>query len=211
MDIKLCIRCNSTESAKWYTGPCCQQCYHKNRYNAHKDRILSSQDPERKRACARARYKRKRREILKKAKNEYQKNREQRLIKQKAYYDAHKAERIQYQVKNEAKRIKVDVNFKLRKRLRSRLKMAMKGNYRSGLAISNLGCSIEEFRLHVEALFQAGMSWGNYGKAWELDHISPLFKFNLTDAGQVKKACHFSNIQPLWKQDHYQKTRKDRA
>lgn len=85
----------------------------------------------------------------------------------------------------------------------------MKNKYRSGLAIESLGCSIDELKVYLEFQFQDGMSWENYGE-WEIDHIVPLFKFDLTNSEQVKKACNFSNLQPLWKKDHYKKSQKDR-
>jgi 5-methylcytosine-specific restriction endonuclease McrA len=41
------------------------------------------------------------------------------------------------------------------------------------------------------------MSWDNYGTYWQVDHIVPCSKFNLTDHSQVLKCFHFSNLQPL--------------
>lgn len=48
------------------------------------------------------------------------------------------------------------------------------------------------------------MSWDNYGK-WELDHIQPLAKFDLTDPLQFAAAAHFSNYQPLWAKENASK------
>jgi len=60
-----------------------------------------------------------------------------------------------------------------------------------------IGCSIEELIKHLESKFKSGMSWENYGK-WHIDHIRPLSKFDLSDENQLKEACHYSNLQPLW-------------
>lgn len=53
------------------------------------------------------------------------------------------------------------------------------------------------------------MSWENYGKnGWHLDHIIPLSAFDLTDPEQLKIACHYTNIQPLWARDNLVKSNK---
>lgn len=78
---------------------------------------------------------------------------------------------------------------------------ALKKNWKSGSAIQLLGCSINEFRLHLESRFELGMSWGNYGKGlgkWNIDHIIPVSRFNLIDPDQQEICFHFSNMQPMW-------------
>lgn len=95
------------------------------------------------------------------------------------------------------------VTRKLAHILRVRIRRAVK----YGSAIKNLGCSLSEFKAHLENNFKTGMSWENYGQ-WEIDHIKPLSSFNLEDSAQLKSACHFSNMQPLWKSDNIRKHAK---
>jgi hypothetical protein len=52
-------------------------------------------------------------------------------------------------------------------------------------------------RWYLEARFQPGMMWSNYGK-WHIDHVVALARFDLTDPEQCRRACHFTNLQPLW-------------
>ena len=52
------------------------------------------------------------------------------------------------------------------------------------------------------------MSWSNWGKVWELDHIIPLHKFDLTDREQFVKACHYTNLQPMWAKDNLSKNNR---
>ncbi len=94
--------------------------------------------------------------------------------------------------------------------LRVRLRNALKGGFKIGHGVRDLGCSVEEFRQYIEARFSAGMSWENHGKLWNLDHKRCLASFDLTDREQVLQACHFSNLEPLLISDHQLKTRSDR-
>lgn len=87
--------------------------------------------------------------------------------------------------------------------LRKRIRHAIK----CGSAIDNLDCSTEELKIKLESKFQSGMSWNNYGK-WHIDHIKPLSKFDLTDPIQLKEACHYTNLQPLWAKDNLRKGAK---
>jgi len=91
--------------------------------------------------------------------------------------------------------------------LRRRLQKALKGNFKTGSAVRDLGCSIEELKIHLESQFQPGMSWENYGE-WHIDHIYPLSKVDLTDREQFKKVCHYRNLQPLWSRDNLRKGNK---
>lgn len=57
---------------------------------------------------------------------------------------------------------------------------------------------------HLESLFKPGMSWENHGE-WHIDHILPLASFDLTDEQQAAKACHYTNLQPLWASENMSK------
>ena len=107
-------------------------------------------------------------------------------------------------------RYKNDVNYRLTCVLRARLNRAIKCNNKTGSAVRDLGCSIGEFKLYIESKFEPGMTWENWSKTgWNLDHKEPLGSFKLEDSEQLKKACHYSNLQPMWIKDHKLKTVKD--
>jgi len=61
--------------------------------------------------------------------------------------------------------------------------------------------SIEGLKNILESKFQSGMNWENYGE-WHIDHIRPLSSFDLTNPTELKLACHYSNLQPLWAYDN---------
>lgn len=52
------------------------------------------------------------------------------------------------------------------------------------------------------------MSIENHGEVWELDHIIPVRAFNIFDAEEVKRAFHYTNIQPLEKEKQLSKSDK---
>jgi len=75
---------------------------------------------------------------------------------------------------------------------------------KAGSAVKDLGCTLEFLEKHIEGKFQEGMSWDNYGE-WEIDHIYPLSKLDLTNPEEFSRACHYTNLQPLWWQDNLKK------
>lgn len=103
-------------------------------------------------------------------------------------------------------RYATDIQYKLSCSLRRRLLRSIKGNFKSGSAVRDLGCSIEEYKIYLESKFYSCISWNNYGKMWQIDHIIPLSKFNLSNRSQFLKACHYTNTQPLSIADHILKT-----
>jgi len=53
------------------------------------------------------------------------------------------------------------------------------------------------------------MSWDNWTKdGWHIDHIIPLAAFDLTDREQVKQACHYTNLRPMWAEENLSKGAK---
>jgi hypothetical protein len=112
----------------------------------------------------------------------------------------------QYNKKYKSK-TKLTRNEKIKHRLRTRINTALKGRLRIGSPIEELGCSMEQFKKHIEDKFQLGMTWENYGRTgWHIDHILPLAAFDLEDPVQFKEACHYTNLQPLWAVDNIKKS-----
>ena len=90
--------------------------------------------------------------------------------------------------------------------LRNRLNQAIRNEYKAGSAVRDLGCTINELKAHLEALFSPGMNWDNWElDGWHIDHIKPLASFDLTDREQFLEACHYTNLQPLWAKENLSK------
>ena len=99
-----------------------------------------------------------------------------------------------------------NVNFRISNNLRKRLNSALRRGTKSGSAVRDLGCSINELKNHLEKMFDMGMNWDNYGlDGWEIDHIKPLSWFDLTKREQLLAACHYSNLRPMWGVDNKSK------
>lgn len=101
--------------------------------------------------------------------------------------------------------------FRIQEVLRRRLrKVAKRGRGYSGNHLSWLGCTPEEFRIHLEKQFTNGMSWGNYGGRpspgrWSIDHIIPCAAFDLTNEEEALRCFHYTNARPLWSLDNISK------
>ncbi len=99
-------------------------------------------------------------------------------------------------------------NYCLSENIRGRIKKALKNNKIESTS-KYLGCTIRQLKKHLEKQFQPGMTWDNYGfYGWHVDHIKPLASFDLSNQEQIKKACHYSNLQPLWAFDNLSKGAK---
>lgn len=79
--------------------------------------------------------------------------------------------------------------------VRSRIYGALKGD-KTEHSLEYLGCTIEEFKQHIEAQFKPGMSWENYGD-WHVDHVVPL-KYNNPTIDETVARLQYRNTQPLW-------------
>jgi len=106
-----------------------------------------------------------------------------------------------------AERRRTDVKFRLAMNLRIRLHDALKAQGTSYKGKNKLlGCTVDQFKRYLEQFFRERgnrwMNWDNQGRiegvrCWEMDHIYPLSKLDLTDPEELKRAQHWSNFQPL--------------
>jgi 5-methylcytosine-specific restriction endonuclease McrA len=70
------------------------------------------------------------------------------------------------------------------------------------------GAPVKEVKAYLEAKFKEGMSWANWGfgpDKWHLDHIIPLSAFDLSIPGEMERAFHYTNLQPLWQPENLAK------
>lgn len=149
-------------------------------------------------------YKKNKIKILKQNKKWRNNNSEKMQKAQKRWIKKNKERYLFHNREYIKNRIKNDPNFKIARNLRIRISQLLCGKYKSGSAVKDMGCSIPGLKVYLESLWQPNMTWKNYGK-WHIDHIIPLASFDLTDRKQFLKACHYTNLQPLWAKDNLKK------
>ncbi len=126
--------------------------------------------------------------------------------KQSIYRQNHRANHREYKTKRYA----TDLRYRLIVNFRNYVIKALNGSIKKGAKTMDLlGCSIPEAKIHLESLFQPGMTWENWGtyrrngpRRWQIDHIRPIASFDLTDPEQQKQCFHWTNLQPLWALDN---------
>ena len=96
-----------------------------------------------------------------------------------------------------------DHGFRLRVYCGTRIYQAVKKQktVKSERTLNLIGCSVDYLREYLASMFEAGMSWDNYGD-WHIDHIIPCASFDLTDPKQQKLCFHFSNLRPAWAREN---------
>lgn len=210
METKQCNKCNEVKpvseyhkNGKYYYSMCkqCKVEYRKENYE-RESAIRKIRDTENK-------------EIIADKKREYRKtsdvykqyridNKERNRQYNKEYYKQNKS-KVNKQ-KREYYKNKYNTNelFRLSENIRRGISLSFKKNGfpKSGNTRDILGCSYEEFKQHIEALWEPWMNWDNYGLyngepnyGWDIDHTIP--SSSAQSEKDVIKLNHHTNLKPL--------------
>jgi len=152
--------------------------------------------------------------INKKSKEYYQNNKDKCKYTKKPLSDKRKEYLKNYRINNKNKRneyVKMrninDPHFKLINNIRSMItnRIKLMGYKKNSKTSIILGCSFEEFKLHLEKQFESWMNWDNYGnpkdgifepnKTWDIDHIVPVTSGKTEE--EIIKLNHYTNLKPL--------------
>ena len=130
-----------------------------------------------------------------------------RVLQKKNALPFMQAHHLKYRRKYHSDRMKSDPVYALKQTFKSSLGNAISrmGYTKRNRSYKILGCTWDFFKGYIEAKFQDGMSWDNRGE-WELDHIVPVSSATTED--EVIKLNHYSNFQPLWKEQNREKGAK---
>jgi hypothetical protein len=165
-------------------------------------------NPEPFREHARARYAANPERHKKYARAWYAANRERVIDAAKAWDKANRERANARTVSYKKARMAADPFFRMRANLRGRLRKAVHRNQRAGSAVRDLGCSIKFLRQHLEGQFTEEMSWENHGIHWQIDHIFPLNKADLTDRVEFLAVNNWRNLRPLIIEENNSKSDK---
>jgi hypothetical protein len=217
---KICTKCNTKKpldnfakdkNGKYGVKSKCKECvkeyrsiYNTNNQDKIKEYVLNNKD-----------------KLSIQHKEHYSKNKEKHIERNKQYGKANPEVRRKATAKylkanpeyyRQYRKNRYDTNpqFKLRIILGNRLNEVLKKSKtnKTSNIITLLGCSLDEVKQHIEKQFTELMFWNNHGIYWEVDHIIPCDRFDLTDIEQQKQCFHYSNLQPLIKTENRQKSNK---
>lgn len=164
----------------------------------------------------------------------YIKNREIRLAKQKEYYlknkpkikkylkdyrknyyrenhekilaqtNKYKHENKEHINKMQREYYNQNINYRIKSIMWRMITMNIKNKTNKMIAL--LGCTIKEFKKHFESLFTVGMTWGKFMNGEiHIDHILPCSAFELQNSEEQEICFHYTNLQPLWAKDNISK------
>jgi len=209
METKKCNKCNEVKliteyhkNGKYYYSICkqCKREYRvenyereseirKQRDEINKDKI-NEQKREYRKGDVYKQYRINNTEKYKEYNIEYYKNNKDKVNKQKLEY-----------IKNKYKNNEL---FRLSQNIRRGISLSFKKNgfTKKSRTYEILGCTYEEFKVHIESLWQPWMNWDNYGLyngelnyGWDIDHIIPSSSSESEE--DIIKLNHHTNLQPL--------------
>jgi hypothetical protein len=211
--------------------PICKNCckeYKKIHYQSNKENIIEyqkfyySENKEKVNFYKKGHYQNNKEKISEKGKIYYNQNKEIVNFRNNIYYQNNKEKMCEnskyYYIQNKdiirkknyvyvEKRKLNDPVFKLSFAIRVSIRNSIKkrGYTKKSKTYEILGCSFQDFKLHLESQFQPWMNWDNYGnpkdgimelnKTWDIDHIVPVSSAKTEE--ELLKLNHYSNLQPL--------------
>lgn len=136
-------------------------------------------------------------------KEKYQRNKE-KILEQRKLYRENNKEKIKQYNRIYRKKLLEDPLNKFKKTISKNILNCFKdrGFRKSGKTQDILGCSLDEFKLHIESKFEDWMTWDNRGlyngelnHGWDIDHIIPISTAKTEE--DIIRLNHYTNLQPL--------------
>lgn len=127
--------------------------------------------------------------------------REHFRLKDLNYRNKHREKVRQKRRIGQSNRLKEDTLYRIKHNVMSSINQYL-DSPKTKKTVEILGCSIKEFKNHIELQFESWMNWenrgrytGNYSETWQIDHKIPIS--SAKNEEEVYKLSHYSNLQPL--------------
>ena len=165
-------------------------------------------------------YRENNKEKVKQLKREWDENNKEKIRETAKKYYADNKEKVNDNIKQWRKdnperykkatkerykrRMETDPLYKFKRNVRAAIYKPLKRNgfKKNSKSHDILGCSYEEFKIHIESLWEDWMNWDNYAtfdgsekSGWDIDHIIPISEG--TTKEEILKLNHYTNLQPL--------------
>ncbi len=107
--------------------------------------------------------------------------------------------RFQYEtiflIMEAAKRKDGDESFNEKKKWQIALRRYVINKSKSAAYAPYFGIDIEGFRNWIQSQFEKSMSWDNFSKNWQFEHVLPVSYFDLSKEADLKMCWNFINIR----------------
>ena len=122
----------------------------------------------------------------------------------KSYQQEYRERNKEKRNAKERERNQNDPLYKLTNNIRISIRKSFKRNgyTKKSKTYEILGCTFEEFKQHIESLFEPWMNWNNHGLynsqpnyGWDIDHKIP--SSSALNEEEVIVLNHYTNLQPL--------------
>jgi len=139
----------------------------------------------------------------------YENNKEYRLKKNNEWRKNNNEYMRNYTRKYQKEKRDNDPSYRLRQNIGRAIRKCLEGAKNKSIT-KLLPYSIDELKQHLEKTFSSEMSWNNYGKVWEIDHIYPQSKliYETTEDENFLKCWRLTNLQALSITDNRKKSNK---
>lgn len=156
---------------------------------------------------ARAKSYKENKDAVKIAASKYYKSNKDKIQKSQFNWRNKNKDKVRLYSKNYLIKIKSDQLLSMKQRYRSFVSKIFRSNgfTKKSKAQEILGCSWNDFKLHIERQFINGMSWNRISEI-HLDHIVPLS--SAKNENDLISLNHYTNLRPLWAKDNLSKGSK---
>jgi hypothetical protein len=187
-----------------------EQKHIKKRTKAKRDIWKSKPETQEKQRIYRLEYYKNNKDSLYERKKEYNNRPESKKLRQIREARYNKSPKKKEKNRNYVRKRRAEnIEYALASKVRTRIWYALKRRRATKREKTSklVGCSFLFLKQHIESQFREGMAWDK-PNSFHIDHILPLASFDLTDPEQLKAACHWTNLQPLYPVENMQKGAK---